>query len=68
MKSYGTVFDDLFNAYENMRDRSEITAEIEVIEPMVGEDADWGSLEDLIDHFYHKGYRDALRWVIEATR
>lgn len=42
----------------------DITAEIEAVESMVDEDADWGSLEDIIDHFYYKGYLHALRWVI----
>ena len=61
---------ELFEAYKNMRDRSEIIAEIEVIEPMVGEEPDLEQ-DDAIDnmsgitaHFYHKGYRDALRGVI----
>jgi hypothetical protein len=71
MKSSGTSYDTLFDAYENMRDRSEITAEIKTIEPMVQEsmqafdayDDDW-RLEDTIDHFYNKGYLEALQWVI----
>ena len=63
-----------FEAYENMRDRPEIEAEIKTIEPMVQEsmqafdayDDDW-RLEDTIDHFYNTGYLDALRWVIANT-
>jgi hypothetical protein len=54
----------------NMRDRPAIEAEIKTLEPMVQEsmqafDAydDW-SLEDTIDHFYNRGYLDALQWVI----
>jgi hypothetical protein len=74
MKSYGTSFDSLFETYENMRDRSEITAEIEVVDPIVGEEPDLeqdGAIDDMsgvTNHFYHKGYLDALQWVIGDKR
>ena len=63
------VFNDLFEAYKNMRDRSEITAEIDAIEPKVGEEPDLerddaiDDMSGIVDHFYRKGYLDALRWV-----
>lgn len=74
MKSYGTAFDRLFETYKNMRDRSEITAEIEDVEPMVGEEPDLerddasDDMSGIVDHFYHKGYLDALQWVMGGTR
>jgi hypothetical protein len=63
-------YNELFETYKNMRDRSEITAEIEAVEPIVGEEPDLEQNEDgytdmsgIVNHFYHKGYLDALRWV-----
>jgi len=70
MKSSGSAFDELFNAYENMRDRSEITGEIAEVRPLVGEEPDLeqdAAIDDMagvVDHHYHKGYLDALEWVI----
>lgn len=68
MKSYGTAFDSLFETYEGMRDRSEITTEIEAMawidDPGQATDKVLDHVEALaMDHVYHKGYRDALRWV-----
>jgi hypothetical protein len=70
MKSSGTAFDSLFEAYENMRDRSEITEEIAEVLPLVGEEPDLerdDAIDDMagiVDHHYHKGYLDALKWVM----
>ena len=63
-------YNELFETYKNMRDRSEITAEIEGVEPMVGEEPDLerddaiNDMAGIVDHFYFKGYLDALQWVI----
>ena len=70
MKSSGTSFDSLFETYANMRDRSEITEEIAAIRSLVGEAPDLerdGAIDDMsgiVDHFYYKGYHDALEWVV----
>ena len=53
----------------NRRDRSKITAEIQTVEPLVLESMQgfWGGTDETVYHFYHKGYLDALRWVIANT-
>ena len=78
MKSSGTAFDSLFEAYENMRDRSEITAEIEEeARRFIENGKPYGEWERLAKQqgvgdevsalcppLDPKGYRDALQWVI----
>jgi hypothetical protein len=61
MKSSGTEYGDLFESYSNMRDRSEITEEIAVVRPLVGETTLPGWYDE---KSYNQGYLDALEWVM----
>jgi len=58
-----------------MRDRSEIAEEIAAVRPLVGEEPDLendDAIDDMagvVSHHYHKGYVDALEWVLgEGTK
>jgi hypothetical protein len=69
------MFDlSVFEAYKNMRDLSEVTAEIGQVKPLVGEepnledDAAIDDMSGIVDHHYYKGYLDALRWIVGEER
>ena len=64
MKSSGTSYDTLFDAYENMCDRPEIESEIAHTIPMM---IDRMKHQDILMHYF-EGYLDALRWVIGEER
>ena len=49
-------FTEIFETYKNMRDRSEIEAEIAEIKK-------FGNLDILGKNDYFRGYVDALEWI-----
>ena len=65
-------FNNLFEAYENMRDRSEIEEEVAKITwaRLDGAELDLSqndTIEDMpeiTELYYYKGYVDALKWVV----